>query len=224
MLPFVKEMKEVRHHLLPPFSCYMPWVFNVKHAERNLLEQLGAKTLSAYGLGGENYLISAAGALIEYLRETQKHALSNITSIKVINRNQFMTLDVNAVRNLELLKNNAENKKYGSLLWVLDKTKTGMGARLLARMVLSPLKNAEEINYRLDGVEELFNLDGEKVADRISVKISEVEEDGYRKVLTIVSYDNYEYNWEGVKLSTLNTEGTYKNKQINYFMDYSIFI
>ena len=66
------------------------------------------------------------------------------------------------------------------------------------------------------GVEELFDENGEKVADRISVRISEVEADGYRKLLTIVSYDNYEYDWEGVKRPTLNASGTYTNKQINY--------
>ncbi|MBQ7323351.1 MAG: DNA mismatch repair protein MutS [Clostridia bacterium] len=157
MLPYTKEIKEIRHNLLPPFSCYMPWAFNVKQAERNLLEQLGAKTLSAYGLGGKEDMISAAGALLEYLKETQKHALSNLTTIHVINKEAFMTLDGNAVRNLELLRNNAENKKYGSLLWILDKTKTGMGARLLSRMMLSPLKDKAEINARLDGVEELYN-------------------------------------------------------------------
>jgi DNA mismatch repair protein MutS len=157
MLSLTKEIKEIRHNLLPPFSCYMPWAFNVKHAENNLLEQLGAKSLSAYGMGGKDNLVAASGALIEYLRETQKHALANISTIKVINKDRFMTLDGNAVRNLELLKNNAENKKYGSLLWVLDKTKTGMGARLLSRMILSPLKDQAEIDYRLDGVEELYN-------------------------------------------------------------------
>ncbi len=157
MLPCTKEIKEIRHNILPPFSCYMPWAFNVKQAERNLLEQLGAKTLAAYGIGGKENMIAASGALIEYLRETQKHALANISSIKVINSENFMTLDGNAVRNLELIKNNSENKKYGSLLWVLDKTKTGMGARLLSRMILSPLKDVEQINYRLDGVEELYN-------------------------------------------------------------------
>ena len=157
MLSLTKEIKEIRHNLLPPFSCYMPWAFNVKHAENNLLEQLGAKSLSAYGLGGKDNLIAAAGALVEYLRETQKHSLVNISAIKVINKDRFMTLDGNAVRNLELLKNNSENKKYGSLLWVLDKTKTGMGARLLSRMILSPLKDKGEIEYRLNGVEELYN-------------------------------------------------------------------
>ena len=157
MLPLTKEIKEIRHNLLPPFSCYMPWAFNVKHAEKNLLEQLGAKSLSAYGISGKESLISSSGALIEYLRETQKHALVNISSVKVINKDRFMTLDGNAVRNLELTRNNSENKKYGSLLWILDKTKTGMGARLLTRMILSPLKNIEEIDYRLNGVEELYS-------------------------------------------------------------------
>ncbi len=157
MLSLTKEIKEIRHNLLPPFSCYMPWAFNVKHAENNLLEQLGAKTLSAYGMSGKENLIAVSGALIEYLRETQKHSLVNISSIKVINKDRYMTLDGNAVRNLELLKNNAENKKYGSLLWVMDKTKTGMGARLLSRMILSPLKDKSEIEYRLNGVEELYS-------------------------------------------------------------------
>ncbi len=157
MLPATKGLKEIKHNLLPPFSCYIPWAFNVKQAERNLLSQLGAKTLSAYGMGGKDNLISASGALVEYLRETQKHALANISSIKVINHENYMTLDGAAVRNLELVKNNADNQKYGSLLWVLNKTKTGMGKRMLSRMILSPLKNKEEINYRLDGVEELFN-------------------------------------------------------------------
>ena len=157
MLLASKEVKELRHNQLPPFSCYVPWAFNVKHAEKNLLEQLNAHSLAAYGIAGNELLISAAGALIEYLRETQKHALVNINTIKTVDKNNFMELDSIAVRNLELVKNNADGKKYGSLLWVLDKTKTGMGARLLSRMLLSPLYNLDEINYRLDGVEELYN-------------------------------------------------------------------
>lgn len=68
-----------------------------------------------------------------------------------------MVLDSIAVRNLELVRSNAEGKKYGSLLWLLDKTRTGMGARLLNQMILSPLKDIEKINYRQEGVAELFN-------------------------------------------------------------------
>ncbi len=157
MLLESKNLKEVKHNILPAFSCYVPWAFNVKHAEKSLLEQLETKSLSAYGLAAKENLVSASGALLEYLRETQKHALSNIRSIKVVNRDRYMVLDSNAVRNLELLKNNAENKTYGSLLWILDKTKTGMGARMLNRMILSPLKDINEITYRQNGVEELVN-------------------------------------------------------------------
>ncbi len=157
MLLASKNIKEVKHNLLPAFSCYMPWAFNVKHAEKNLLEQFGAHSLAAYGLSSKEDMIAAAGALIEYLRETQKHALANITTIRAINKDKYMVLDSVAVRNLELVRNNTENKKYGSLLWVLDKTKTGMGARMLNRMVLSPLKDKKEIEYRQNGVEELVS-------------------------------------------------------------------
>ena len=164
MLVASKNVKEVKHGILPPFSAYFPWAFNAKQAERNLLEQFGATSLSAYGLAGKTAVISSAGALVEYLRESQKHALSIINSIKLINKDKFMVLDSTAVRNLELVKNNAEGKKYGSLLWVLDKTKTGMGARLLNQMVLSPLKDADEIRRRQDGVEELVNASVIRVA------------------------------------------------------------
>ncbi len=157
MLLASKNVKEVKHNLLPPFSCYLPWAFNAKRAEKTLLEQLSANSLGAFGLSGKDAAVIAAGALVEYLRETQKHSLKAISSIKFIDPNSSMTLDSTAVRNLELLKNNAENKKYGSLLWVLDKTKTGMGSRLLGRMVLSPLRSIEEIRYRQAGVEELVN-------------------------------------------------------------------
>ena len=183
MLLVSKNFKEVKHNLLPAFSCYVPWAFNVKHAEKNLLEQFGAVSLAPYGIAGKENIIAASGALIEYLRETQKHALSNINTVKVINLDKYMVLDSTAVRNLELVRNNAENKKFGSLLWVLDKTQTSMGARMLNRMVLAPLKDAEEINYRLDGVEEFVNssivrvgvaetLQNVKDVERIAGKIS----------------------------------------------------
>ena len=156
MLLAAKDLKEVRHNLLPPFSCYVPWAFNVKHAEKNLLVQLGAASLAAYGIAAKDGVISAAGALVEYLRETQKHALSNLSTIKLINKDRYMVLDSIAVRNLELVRSNSENKKHGSLLGVLDKTKTAMGARLLYNMILSPLKDMQEIEYRQQGVAELF--------------------------------------------------------------------
>ncbi|MFR1984385.1 MAG: hypothetical protein ACLS4Z_12185 [Christensenellaceae bacterium] len=126
MLLASKDVKEIRHNLLPAFSCYVPWAFNVKHAEKNLLEQFQTLSLAAYGIAGKENAIAAAGALVEYLRETQKHSLSNINSVKVVDHEQYMVLDSIAVRNLELVRSNAEGKKYGSLLWLIDKTRTGM--------------------------------------------------------------------------------------------------
>ena len=183
MLLAAKHLKEVKQGQLPPFSCYLPWAFNVKQAEKNLLEQLSVSSLATYGVAGNENIIAAAGALIEYLRETQKHALANISALKTLNRAKYMQLDTIAVRNLELVKNNAEGKKYGSLLWVIDKTQTGMGARLLYNMLISPLKDETAINARLDGVGELVNASVARVAlaetlkeigdlERLSGKIS----------------------------------------------------
>lgn len=174
MLLASKNVKEVKHGLLPAFSCYVPWAFNVKRAEKTLTEQLGASSLAPYGIAGKENAIAAAGALVEYLRETQKHALSNITSVKVVNRDQFVVLDGNAVRNLELVKNNSENKVYGSLLWVLDKTKTGMGKRMLNGMVLSPLRDIQAIEYRQNGIEEFVNSSVVRVG--ISETLKEVKD------------------------------------------------
>ncbi len=183
MLLASKNIKEIKHNQLPPFSCYVAWAFNVKHAEKNLTEQFNSLSLSAYAIAAKDNLISAAGALVEYLRETQKHALKNINTIKVVSQEKYMTLDSIAIRNLELVKNNAEGKKYGTLSWILDKTKTGMGMRLMNNLILSPLRNLDEINYRLDGVEELVNASVARMAlvetlkemrdiERLSGKIS----------------------------------------------------
>ncbi len=170
----VKDYKEVRHNLLPPFSCYVPWAFNVKHAEKNLLNQLKTASLAAYGIAAKEGIVSAAGALVEYLRETQKHSLSNLNSVKLVNQDKYMVVDSIAIRNLELVRNNSENKKYGSLLWVLDKTKTAMGARLMHGMLLSPLKDVAEIEYRQQGVAELYNASVVRMA--ISDTLREVKD------------------------------------------------
>lgn len=157
LLMDVKESPEVERHLLPAFSCYLPWAFATASAEKNLKEQFKAASLEALGLDSKPIVAIAAGALIEYLRETQKHALQNINRLTLSESAGYMTLDPVAVRNLEILKNNAEGKRYGSLLWLLDKTRTGMGARRLASLLITPLLDKEKIERRLDAVEELAN-------------------------------------------------------------------
>ncbi len=151
-----RNMPEVTRGGLSKFSSYPEWAYGVQAAERALCEQFAAKSLAAYSVSGHDCAICAAGALVEYLKETQKHALRNIDGIKYIASDSYMRLDNTAIRNLELVKTLAEGKKYGSLLWLLDKTRTSMGARLLQSYILSPLASADVINYRLDGVDEFF--------------------------------------------------------------------
>ncbi len=150
----VKDRPEIERGILPAFSCYLPWAFGPAQAEKKLTEQFSASA-EALGLKDREICVRAAGALLAYLTETQKHALRNFGKLRVAADGKYMALDPVAVRNLELLKNAAEGKRYGSLLWLLDKTRTGMGARKLSNMILTPLLGKEEIEERLDAVDEL---------------------------------------------------------------------
>ena len=102
-------------------------------------------------------LISAIGALINYLKETQKNGLERINKIELYSDKQFMNLDYNTQRNLELTATMLNKEKRGSLLWVLDKTKTAMGKRLIRSWLEHPLLNVSAINNRQSAVEELVN-------------------------------------------------------------------
>lgn len=157
MLFASRDFPEVSRNILPKFSSYLAWTYSYAAAEKTLCEQLNTKSLSAFSVNGRNEAICALGSLIEYLKETQKHALPNIDGVKYVSCENYMQLDTAAVRNLELVRTLGEGKKYGSLLWLLDKTCTAMGARLLSNIILSPLHDIAAINYRLDGVEELFS-------------------------------------------------------------------
>ncbi len=156
LLLTVKDNVEAER-LLPAFSCYLPWAFKRPQAEKALKEQFSVSDTKVLGFGETSAALLAAGALVEYLRDTQKHTLKNINALRYSDGNYAMKLDPAAMRNLEILKNSAEGKRYGSLLWLLDRTKTGMGARKLASLLMSPLTDMERIGRRLDAVEELCN-------------------------------------------------------------------
>lgn len=183
MLMSSRDIPEIERGLLPHFSNYPSMAFNYSVAERTLLEQFNAKTMSAYPVADKRRAVCAAGALLQYLKETQMHALKNINGVKYVANDSYMQLDGAAIRNLELVRTLGSNKKYGSLLWLMDKTRTAMGARLLNNGILYPFATKEAINYRLDAVEELFNatvvrlgiadlLKGVKDIERLTGKVS----------------------------------------------------
>ena len=145
-------------HVLPKINTFTESEFEIGIAAETLKRQLGASNVEIFGFCGENDIaISPCGALVSYLKETQKSVLYNINSVRLITDKDFLMMDSNAVRNLELVKTLRDGKRYGSLLWVLDKTKTSMGARMLTSWILSPLKDIKKINYRLSGVESFYN-------------------------------------------------------------------
>ena len=131
------------------------WYFDDELCRRTLKEHFQVKSLDGLGIGDFDSGIIAAGALFLYLKETQKNTLSHMASIRPYTAEMFMLIDSSSRRNLELVETLREKQKKGSLLWVLDKTKTAMGARTLRSYVEQPLINAQEIERRLEAVEEL---------------------------------------------------------------------
>ena len=123
---------------------------------RNVLqEHFRVGSLNGLGLADYDCAVVAAGAILEYLYDTQKSNLENMTTITPYSTGQYMIVDTSTRRNLELIETLREKQKRGSLLWVLDKTKTAMGARLLRTWVEQPLIDKDEIIKRQNAIEEL---------------------------------------------------------------------
>ncbi|MCI7814274.1 MAG: DNA mismatch repair protein MutS [Lachnospiraceae bacterium] len=131
------------------------WYFDDELCKRALKEHFKVSTLEGLGIASYDSGTIAAGALLQYLTQTQKTSLDNLTNLKPYITTKYMTLDSSTRRNLELCETLREKQKKGSLLWVIDKTKTAMGARTLRSFVEQPLIDKEEINERLDAVAEL---------------------------------------------------------------------
>ena len=129
--------------------------FDEAAAQKVLLEHFHVSSLIALGMDDKRTGGAAAGALLRYLYDTQKNSLSNITGISVYAAGKYMLLDSSTRRNLELTETMREKKKRGSLLWVLDRTATAMGARRLHQMLEQPLVDREMIEQRLDAVDKL---------------------------------------------------------------------
>lgn len=136
---------------------YHKWAFGAEQARKTLTGHFGTGNLSGFGCDAYPIGVAAAGALLDYLIETQKTGLSHINKLTPYETHQFMLLDMSTRRNLELTKTLREGEKKGSLLWVLDHTVTAMGGRLLKQWLEQPLVQVQAIRQRLDAVEELVN-------------------------------------------------------------------
>lgn len=133
-----------------------PWSFAPNQAREILLKHFGTQTLEGFDLGDEDSAgITAAGALLEYIQDTQKSSLGHIAKLEPYRRGTNLLIDETTRRSLELTRTQREGKREGSLISVLDDTKTPMGARLLTDWLNNPLTDIVAINRRLDAVEEL---------------------------------------------------------------------
>ncbi|MBV9503173.1 MAG: DNA mismatch repair protein MutS [Acidobacteriaceae bacterium] len=164
VIPFIETLN-VREVLYPegfPIGASSletpldPWVFGGDYAGRQILEVFRLLSLDGCGLSDKPLATAAAGAVLHYLRETQKSALGHLDRPAFYQRTGHMVLDAATVRNLELLEPLfAGESREATLIHVLDKTSTGMGGRLLRRRLLNPSCDREEIEERLDAVGEL---------------------------------------------------------------------
>jgi len=150
-------LDEITNRFNPFITAYHEWAYERQTAYDNLITHFNVHSLEGYGCQEMDYGIRAGGALLQYLIETQKNALKHITSIKSYHPESYMVLDASTRRNLELTETIRGKEKKGSLLWLLDKTNTAMGGRLLKKWIQQPLIDVESIEKRLGGVEELFN-------------------------------------------------------------------
>ncbi len=142
---------------LPKFTRREEFDFDYNSSKDKIKEQFSISSLQGHDFASLKLAMSASGALLIYLVDTQKRSLGHINKIVTEQYGDYMSLDFNACRNLELIENAKDRKKKGSLLGHLNKTKTAMGARLLEKWILQPLQNSKRINTRLDCVEELVS-------------------------------------------------------------------
>ena len=151
------NLENLRGRLGIAVNSLEPHYFDDDSCKKCLMHHF--KVTSLIGLGIEDFPVGmiAAGALLQYLYETQKNSLSHFTHLYPYLTSKYMLLDSSTRRNLELTETLREKQKRGSLLWVLDKTKTAMGARTLRSYIEQPLIDKEEIETRLDAIEEFNN-------------------------------------------------------------------
>ena len=182
------DMEKLAPQLSEDLSCTQlsESAFQAKNAKQAVLKQFKVPTLSTLGLDERDKRFIAAGALLYYLNDTQRNTLCHITQLTIYQGAHTMFIDRMTRRNLELTESLRTGERRGSLLWLLDKTHTAMGARLLRSWVESPMTDASLIQTRLDAVEAFFGHYME--AEDIGEKLEEVAD--MERLLGKISYQN----------------------------------
>lgn len=153
-------------------SAVQDWTFEYAGADQLLRDHFRVGTLDGYGLKDKRFAVAAAGGVLQYLRVTQKNSLAQLINIRSYSTASFMVLDQFTRRNLELVETIRTRKSHGSLLGILDRTVTAMGARLLRTWLNQPLLEIHRLNARLDAVEALST--SEILRDEIAVELKQV--------------------------------------------------
>ncbi len=172
LLPESESMDEEDHPALVELSeeCMItrrpPWEFSQEDGRRRLNEHFGTASLDGFGCSDLEPAIGAAGAVLNYVEETQGGTADHITDISAFRKGDYLILDRMTQRSLELVDTMRNTSTDGSLLSVLDETLTPQGARMLRRRILTPLKDKERIQARLDAVQEL--VDGPQLREALS--------------------------------------------------------
>lgn len=171
-----QEITNMEHKSIPEFSCKEDSMFSMQNCIELLNNQFKTISLKGFGLEEKPLAIRASGALLGYLIQTQKRSLSHIDNLRVVDYSNYMHIDYQSRKNLELVSNARDGGKFGTLLWYLDKTNTSMGSRLIRKFITEPLQSKKEIEIRQNGVEELYKniIKREEIVD-ILKHINDIE-------------------------------------------------
>ncbi|MEE3003489.1 MAG: DNA mismatch repair protein MutS [Pseudomonadota bacterium] len=150
------------------------WEFKYKTSYEILLQQLKSQSLSGFGVEGAHVAICAAGALLQYVKLTQKQALPHIDRVKLLEASEEIQLDKTTIANLELYENISGGNKF-TLQAVMDKTATPMGSRMLTRLIKRPIRNQATLNSRYDAIDALISSKKYSIMQKIMQPIGDIE-------------------------------------------------
>jgi len=186
--PQVTDLTElgvfIRDKLQAAVQCMDEGLYVLSKAQKTVMKQFDGKSLEELGLCDKPVAVMAVGALLDYLGRTQITGLERLREIELESDSAYMTLDLNTVRNLELIETMRNKERKGSLLWVLDHTKTPMGKRLIRAWLERPLLSPAKITLRLNAVEELMG--DQQLLDELTGQLTGIHD--LERIMTRIVY------------------------------------